>query len=50
MEFHPPYTLTTVSCKSHMRAAPKVMPPILLFWLVMSKVDVGGMAIEIELS
>ena len=33
-----------------MRAAPKVMPPILLFWFVMSKVDVGGMAIEIELS
>ena len=48
MEFHPPYTLTTVSCKSHMRAAPKVMPPMLRCWPTTSEVDVGGMAVEVE--
>ena len=30
------------------RAAPKVMPPILLYWPAMSEVDVGGMALEAE--
>jgi len=31
-----------------MRAAPKAVPPILLFWPTMSEVDVGGMAVEGE--
>ena len=31
-----------------MRAAPKVMPPILLCWPMTSEVDVGGMAVEVE--
>jgi len=30
-------------------AALKVMPPILLRWPMMSEVDVGGMAVEVEL-
>ena len=30
------------------RAALKVMPPILLCWLTMSEVNVGGMAVEAE--
>ena len=30
-----------------MRAAPKVMPPILLCWPMMSEVS-GGMAVEVE--
>jgi len=32
------------------KAAPKVMPPILLCWPTTSKVDVGGMAVEVESS
>ena len=32
-----------------MRAAPKVMPPILSCWLTVSEVDGGGMAVEVEL-
>jgi len=31
-----------------MRTAPKVMPPILLCWLMMSQADVHGMAVEVE--
>ena len=31
-----------------MRAAPKVMPPVLFYWPMMPAVDVGGMAIETE--
>ena len=31
-----------------MRAALKVMPPILFFWPTMSEVDVDGMAVEVE--
>ena len=31
-----------------MRIALKVMPPILLYWLMMSEVDVGGTAVEAE--
>ena len=31
-----------------MRAALKVMPPILLYWPTVSEVDVGDMAIEVE--
>ena len=31
-----------------MRAAPKVMVPILLCWSMMSEVDVGDMAVEVE--
>ena len=31
-----------------MRAAPKIIPPILLFWLTMSEADVGGVAVEVE--
>jgi len=31
-----------------MRAAPKVMPPILWSWPTMSEVDAGGMAVEAE--
>ena len=31
-----------------MRAAPKVMPPILSCWPMMSEMDVGGMAVEVE--
>ena len=31
-----------------MRAALKVMPPILLCWPMMSEADVGGMAVEVE--
>ena len=30
-------------------AAPKVMSPTLLCWPTMSKADVGGMAVEVEL-
>ena len=30
------------------RAAPKVMPPILLYWPTISGVDVGGMTVEAE--
>jgi len=33
-----------------MRAAPKVIPLILLHWSMMSEADVGGMAVEVELS
>jgi len=33
---------------STMRAAPKVMPPILLCWPTMSETNVGGMAVEVE--
>ena len=31
-----------------MKAAPKVMPPILLFWPTISEVDVGDMTVEVE--
>ena len=31
-----------------MRAAPKVMLPVLLCWLTMSEVDIGGVAVEAE--
>lgn len=31
-----------------MRAAPKVMIPILSYLPMMSKVDVGGVAVEVE--
>ena len=34
--------------KEQQRAAPKLMPPILLCWLMMSEADVGGMAVEVE--
>ena len=30
------------------RAAPKVIPPILLCWLMTSETDIGGMAVEVE--
>ena len=33
-----------------MRAATKVMSPVLVCWSTMSKADVGGMAVEVELS
>ena len=33
-----------------MRAAPKIMPPILLYWHMTSEVDVGGMAVGGETS
>ena len=33
-----------------MRAALKVMPPVLLCWPMMSEADVGGMAVEVETS
>ena len=31
------------------KAAPKIMPPVLLYWPTMSEADVGDMAIENEL-
>jgi len=31
-----------------MRAAPEVMPPILLYWPTRSGADVGGMVVETE--
>jgi len=31
-----------------MRAATKVMPPILLYWSTMSEVDFGGVTEEVE--
>ena len=31
-----------------MRVAPKVLPPILLYWPTVSDADVGVMAVEIE--
>lgn len=31
-----------------MRAAPKLIPPILLYWSMMSGVNVGGMAVDVE--
>ena len=33
-----------------MGASPKVLPPTLLCWLITSEADIGGMAIEVELS
>ena len=33
---------------TNMKAALKVMPPILLCWSTMSEVNVGGMAVETE--
>ena len=33
-----------------MRAALKVVPPILLCWSTVSEADVGGMAIQVESS
>jgi len=30
------------------KVAPKVMPPILLFWSMMSEADVGGMTVKVE--
>jgi len=36
--------------KSIYKRAPKVMPPILICWLLISEVDIGGMAVEVELS
>ena len=30
------------------RAAVELTPPILLFWPIISDVDVGGMAVEVE--
>ena len=30
------------------RAAPKIMPPILLCWPAMTEADIGGMAVEAE--
>ena len=35
---------------SEIRAAPKVMLPILLCWPMTSEVDVGDIAVEVELS
>ena len=35
-------------CDTSMRAALKVMPPILLCWPVTSEADVNGMAVEAE--
>ena len=32
----------------YMRAAPKVTPPILLYWPTTSEVDAGGMEVEVE--
>ena len=34
---------------AHARSVPKVMLSILLFWCTMSEVNIGGMAVEIEL-
>jgi len=34
--------------RRHTRAAPKVMTPILLSWLTISRIHVGGMAVEGE--
>ena len=31
-----------------MRAAPKVMPPIVFCWPMTSEADVGAMAVEVE--
>ena len=31
-----------------MRAAPKVMPPVLLCWPMTSEAGAGGMAVEVE--
>jgi len=30
------------------KAAPKIMPPILLCWLMISEVNIAGMEVEIE--
>jgi len=35
-------------CNKYMRAATKVMPPILLYWSTMSEVDFGGVTEEVE--
>jgi len=32
------------------RDAPKIMPPILLWWPVVSEADGGGMTVDVELS
>lgn len=31
-----------------MRAAPKAVPPILLYWPIASEVGVGGLPVEVE--
>ena len=31
-----------------MKAAPKVMPPISLYWPTAAEIDVGGAAVEVE--
>ena len=35
-------------CTGSMRAALKVMPPILIYWSMTLEVDVRGMAVEVE--
>ena len=34
----------------YIKTVPKVMSPILLYWFMMSEVDVGGATVEGELS
>ena len=53
LPFCQPICLTTAGkekCTSSpgIRAAPKVMPPILSCWPMMSEVDADGMAVEVE--
>ena len=38
----------TAALEWNMRAAPKVMPPILLWWPLTSEVNIGGMTVEVE--
>ena len=35
---------------AYMRSVPKVMAPIFLCWPRMSEADIGGLAVEVELS
>ena len=44
------FPLPTLICGKfyYTRAAPKVMPPILLCWPTTSEADVGGMAVEVD--
>ena len=42
------WQVVSVTLQLYMRAAPKVMFPILLCCLMPSEADVGGMAVEVE--
>lgn len=46
--FYHMHFLLSICDKIIMRVDPKIIPPILLCWLTMSKVDAGVMAVEFK--